>query len=171
MPVIIVLTLNQNKMKKILLLVAICATGFVQQSFAQNTSTPKPSELLTSYYNIKDALVSSDAKNTATNAEKFVKTINSISSEIIHESYKDALLKDASKISATKDLKKQRAAFPTFSANMFALAKEVKLNAEPVYYVYCPMKKATWLSGSTIIKNPYFGNAMLTCGKVTETIE
>ncbi len=42
-------------MKKILLLVAICATAFVQQSFAQNTSTPKPSELLTSYYNIKDA--------------------------------------------------------------------------------------------------------------------
>jgi hypothetical protein len=171
MPVIIVLTLNQNKMKKILLMVAICATAFVQQSFAQNISTPKPSELLTSYYNVKDALVSGDANSAATNAEKFVKTINSISSEIIHESYKEALLKDASKISATKDLKKQREAFSTFSANMYALAKEVKLNSEPVYYVYCPMKKATWLSSSKTIKNPYFGSAMPTCGKVTETIQ
>jgi hypothetical protein len=171
MPVTIVLTLNQHKMKKIFLFVAICATVFVQQSFAQNTSTPKPSELLTSYYNIKDALVSGDAANAATNAEKFVKTINSISSEIIHESYKGALLKDASKISATKDLKKQREAFPTFSANMYALTKEVKLNSEPVYYVYCPMKKATWLSSSKTIKNPYFGSAMPTCGKVTETIQ
>lgn len=158
-------------MKKTLLIVAIIATAFVQQSFAQNTSTPKPSKLLTSYYNIKDALISGDANSAATNAEQFVKTINSTSSEIIHESYKEALLKDASKISATKDLKKQRAAFSTFSANMYALAKEVKLNSEPVYYVYCPMKKATWLSSSKTIKNPYFGSAMLTCGKVTETIE
>jgi len=171
MRVIIVLTLNQNKMKKILLFVAICATAFMQQSFAQNISTPKTSELLSSYYNIKDALVSGDATNAATNAEIFVKTINSISSEIIHESYKEALLEDASTISSTKDLKKQREAFSTFSANMFALAKEVKLNAGPVYYVYCSMKKATWLSSSKTIKNPYFGNAMLTCGKVTETIE
>ncbi|HET7117793.1 MAG TPA: DUF3347 domain-containing protein [Hanamia sp.] len=158
-------------MKKILLLVAICATAFVQQSFAQNNSTPKPSELLTSYYNIKDALVSGDANIAATNAEKFVKTINSISTEIIHESYKEALLKDAGKISDTKDLKKQRAAFSTFSENMYALAKEVKLNAEPVYYQYCPMKKSNWLSSNKTIKNPYYGSAMLTCGKIIETIQ
>lgn len=158
-------------MKKIFLFVAICATAFVQQSFAQNTSTPKPSELLTSYYNIKDALVSGDANSAATNAEQFVKTINSISTEIIHESYKEALLKDAGSISATKDLKKQREAFASFSANMFALAKVVKLNAEPVYYQYCSMKKATWLSSNKAIKNPYYGNAMLTCGKTTDTIQ
>ncbi len=158
-------------MKKILLFVAICAMAFVQQSFAQNTSTPKPSELLTSYYNIKDALVSSDANSAATNAEQFVKTINSISSEIIHESYKEALLKDAGKISETKDLKKQREALSAFSANMYALAREVKLSSEPVYYQYCPMKKSTWLSSNNTIKNPYFGSAMLTCGKVTESIQ
>lgn len=158
-------------MKKIFLFVAICATAFVQQSFAQNTSTPKPSELLISYYNIKDALVSGDANSAAMNAEQFVKTINSISTKIIHESYKEALLKDAGEISATKDLKKQREAFAVFSANMFALAKAVKLNAEPVYYQYCPMKKATWLSSNKAIKNPYYGNTMLTCGKTTDTIQ
>lgn len=158
-------------MKKILLIVAIFATAFVQQSFAQNTFAPKPSELLTSYYNIKDALVSGDANSAATNAQQFVKTINSISSEIIHESSKEALLKDASKISATKDLKKQRDYFLTFSANMFALAKTTKLNSEPVYYQYCPMKKATWLSSDKAIKNPYYGSAMLTCGKTTETVQ
>ncbi|RYF82932.1 MAG: DUF3347 domain-containing protein, partial [Chitinophagaceae bacterium] len=36
---------------------------------------------------------------------------------------------------------------------------------------YCPMKKALWLSNEKAIKNPYYGSAMLTCGKVTETIE
>jgi len=44
-------------MKKFRLLVALFVTAFAQQGFAQNISTPKPSELLSSY-NIKDALVS-----------------------------------------------------------------------------------------------------------------
>ena len=157
--------------KKILLFVVFCSIAFVQQSFAQTNSTPGPSELLASYYNVKDALIADDANSAAANAEKFVKTINSISSEIIHESKKDALLKDASAISATKDLKKQRATFSTFSVNMFALTKELELNTEPVYYAYCPMVKATWLSSNKTIKNPYYGSVMLTCGKVTETIE
>ena len=171
MPVIIVLILNQIEMKKIIVMVVIFATAFLQHTFAQDTSAPKTSELLTSYYNIKDALVSGDGNRAAINAEQFAKTINSISPEIIHESIKEPLLKDAGKISATKDLKKQRDYFSTFSANMYALAKTVKLNTEPVYYQYCPMKKATWLSNNKVIENPYFGSAMPSCGKTTETIQ
>ena len=93
-PVIIVLTLNQHKMKKILLLVAICATTIVQQSFAQNNATPTPSDLLTSYINIKDALVSGNANNAANSAATFVKTIKSIGSDIVNETNKKALLED-----------------------------------------------------------------------------
>jgi hypothetical protein len=37
--------------------------------------------------------------------------------------------------------------------------------------MYCPMKKANWLSSSATIKNPYYGNSMLTCGKVVETLK
>jgi hypothetical protein len=32
------------------------------------------------------------------------------------------------------------------------------------------MKKSYWLSADEAIKNPYYGNMMLTCGKVSETI-
>lgn len=158
-------------MKKIILIVAIFATAFAQQTFAQDTSTLQPSELLTSYYNIKDALVSGDANKAAASAEQFVKNINSISTETVHESNKEALLKDAGKISATKDIKKQREYFSSFSANMYALSKTVKLSSAPVYYQYCPMKKSYWLSSDKVIKNPYYGSAMLTCGKIAETIQ
>ena len=158
-------------MKKLILMVAIFATAFVQKTFAQNNTTPQPSELLTSYYNIKDALVSGDAGKAAANAEQFVKNINSISTETVHESNKEALLKDAGRISDTKDIKKQREYFSTFSANMYALSNTVKLSSEPVYYQYCPMKKSYWLSSDKVIKNPYYGNAMLACGKITETIQ
>jgi hypothetical protein len=53
---------------------------------------------------------------------------------------------------------------------MASLAKSVKLTTEPIYQAYCPMKKANWLSNDKAIKNPYYGSAMLTCGKVVETI-
>jgi len=33
------------------------------------------------------------------------------------------------------------------------------------------MKKSSWLSNDTSIKNPYYGSSMLTCGKVTGTLK
>ncbi len=159
-------------MKKIFFIVVIFATVIVQQSFAQDSTTQTQlSQLLTSYYNIKDALVSGNANNAAMNAEAFVKTINGISEHTIAEASRNALLKDAGQISQTKDISKQRSAFANFSTNMFALAKAVQLTSDPVYKAYCPMKKSYWLSSEKTIKNPYFGNAMITCGKVTETIQ
>lgn len=32
-------------------------------------------------------------------------------------------------------------------------------------------KGATWLSKENVVKNPYYGSMMLSCGKVTETIK
>ena len=172
MPVIIVLTLNQNKMKKILLFVAICATAFVQQSFAQDTTNQKQlSQLLTSYYQVKDALTEGNSNTAAQQAAAFLKTANGISNRTISGGNRDALVKDAGIIFDSKDLKKQRAVFANFSTNMYAVAKSLKLTTEPIYYNYCPMKKAYWLSSDKAIKNPYYGSAMPTCGKVTETIQ
>ena len=58
-----------------------------------------------------------------------------------------------------------------FSKNMTAVAKANKLSDKPIYEVYCPMKKASWLSADKAIKNPYYGSSMLTCGEVKSTIE
>ena len=81
-----------------------------------------------------------------------------------------SLLKDARTIAQSKDLSTQREKFATLSTTMIALAKTVKLSTEPVYLQYCPMKKASWLSNTKAIKNPYYGNAMLTCGNVKEAL-
>jgi hypothetical protein len=44
-----------------------------------------------------------------------------------------------------------------------------------VYVAYCPMANnnegANWLSNDKEIKNPYFGDKMLRCGSVKETIQ
>jgi len=159
-------------MKKIIFAAAaFVATTFVQKNFAQDsTQQHQLSQLLSQYYNIKNALVAGNGNEASAKAEEFIKTANSIDYKLISEGNINALLKDATPISETKDIKKQREHFANLSNNMAALAKSVKLGAQPIYQAYCPMKKANWLSSDKEIKNPYYGSAMLTCGKVVETI-
>ena len=157
-------------MKKMFFTVALSATAFVQHGFAQDSLSTQPSPLLTSYYQLKDALVSSNADAAATSASSFVKALNDVSKATVKEESRTALLSDATVISGTKDLKLQREKFAALSANMLALARAVKFSGGPVYLQYCPMKKASWLSSNAAIKNPYYGNAMLTCGSVKETL-
>ena len=156
-------------MKKIILLAVFFTAAFLQKSTAQD-STSSLSALLQSYYQIKDALVAGNAGMAASKSEEFVKIANTIDYKLISEGNINALLKDAGAISETKDLQKQRVYFANFSTNMVALAKSVKLTSEPAYEMYCPMKKANWLSNEKQVKNPYYGSAMLNCGKVVDTI-
>jgi hypothetical protein len=158
-------------MKKSILVIALLATVFAQKTFAQDSAQQHQlSQLLTEYYNIKDALVAGNGNLASVKAEEFIKIANSIDYKVISEGNINALLKDATPISETKDIKVQREHFSNLSNNMAALAKSVKLTTEPIYQAYCPMKKANWLSNDKAIKNPYYGSAMLTCGKVVETI-
>ena len=159
-------------MKKIIFAaVAFLATVFVQKGVAQDsTQQHQLSQFLSQYYKIKDALVAGNGNEASAKAEEFIKTANSIDYKLISEGNINALLKDATSISETKDLKKQREHFANLSNNMATLAKSVKLGTRPIYQAYCPMKKANWLSSDKEIKNPYYGSAMLTCGKVVETI-
>ena len=58
---------------------------------------------------------------------------------------------------------------------MATLVKGGKLSAGALYLEYCPMANnnegAYWLSNEKQIKNPYFGDMMLKCGSVKETIQ
>ena len=157
-------------MKKLFFLAAIVTGSFIQNSFAQDSTMQYPlSQLLANYFGIKDALIAGNSSVASTQASEFIKTAGTIDKAIPHSSI-NALVKDVTSIAETKDIKKQREHFAGLSNNMAALAKTVKLTPAPVYQAYCPMKKANWLSRNKEIKNPYYGNAMLTCGNVVETI-
>lgn len=166
-------------MKKILLAGMVLVAGFFQQGKAQDKATSSQlSPLLTHYYQLKDALIGSNATTAAAQADEFVKAAAKVDMKSMpaadHNAYmplSDKLLADAKGIAGTKDISKQREYFKTLSDNIYTLAKAVSLSAAPVYQEYCPMKKAYWLSSSNAIKNPYFGNQMLTCGKVSDTIK
>lgn len=159
-------------MKKIFFVVVVLlATTFLQKNFAQDsTQQYQLSQLLTQYYQIKDALIADNGNQASVKAGEFIKTANGIDYKLISEGNINALLKDASPISETKDINIQRRHFANLSDNMSTLTKVLKLGSETIYLQHCPMKKANWLSNEKAIKNPYYGNAMLTCGKVVETI-
>ncbi|MDB5032710.1 DUF3347 domain-containing protein [Mucilaginibacter sp.] len=164
-------------MKKIFLLVAIIATTITRSLFAQDVKASALTPLLTSYYGIKNALIQSNSADAATHAGEFLKIVNAVDMKSIPAKDMSAFMAaqaklafDARHISESKDIDHQREHFANFSANFFKLAKAIKLTDKPVYYAYCPMKKSYWLSAEAAIKNPYYGSQMLTCGKVTETL-
>ena len=166
-------------MKKIFFIVVLLSTITVQYSFAQdNTKTTSLTQLLNSYYDVKNALVSSDAKTAATKAGDLVKALNAVNMKALSEVDMNAFMPlqeklafDAKHISENNGIAEQREHFSSLSNNIYKLAKAVKLSAEPVYQEYCPMKKMYWLSSEAAIKNPYYGKAMPTCGKVTDTLK
>ena len=133
---------------------------FSFSAFAQNTN-----DLFNKYINVKNALVNSDSKTASQAIETFYQSLKSAQ----NFAQKDELLRAAEKLNKANNLEKQRASFNDVSTQMWKLVKGSDKVSQTVYYQYCPMKKAYWLSKEKDIKNPYYGSSMLTCGKIAET--
>jgi hypothetical protein len=120
------------------------------------------------YIHLKDALVASNKDDAKKAAGELEKALSATSSN-------KGLADQAGKIGASSDIDAQRKIFSTLSNDMATLIKSSKLSGGAVYLEYCPMANnnegAFWLSNEKQIKNPYFGDMMLTCGSVKETIQ
>lgn len=115
------------------------------------------------YLNLKDALVASnkdEAKNAAIQLQKSMDGV--ADGKMIAD--------EAAKLAASSNIKEQRKAFSDVSNMMAMLIKDGRLSMGMIYLDYCPMVKSSWLSNDKEIKNPYFGEQMLTCGSVKEMI-
>ncbi|MEO0525710.1 DUF3347 domain-containing protein [Flagellimonas sp.] len=115
------------------------------------------------YIHVKTALVNSDAKEAQSGAK------------MLMENTDDTALKGLlSKISETSDIEAQRTVFSDVTAKMTAIV-DASISSGEVYQQFCPMafnnQGGYWLSTEEEIRNPYFGDKMLKCGKVTETIK
>ncbi len=120
------------------------------------------------YIHLKEALVASKAEEAKTAANKLEQVLENMNSG------KEAKIQ-ATKVASANTLKEQRKAFASLSNEMASLVKAGTLSMGEVYLEYCPMANgntgAYWLSNQKEIKNPYFGDKMLKCGSVKETIK
>ncbi|MBT8210423.1 MAG: DUF3347 domain-containing protein, partial [Eudoraea sp.] len=135
-------------------------------------------KLLPSYLKMKDAFVSGEAVAAAREAlnasDQMVKLDRTGmgSMELAHLDNSIGLLKS---ISESEKLKSQRAYFVDLNVHMVALASNLKSLDRTLYVQLCPMANnnlgAVWLSAEKEIRNPYYGDEMLTCGKVEQILE
>jgi hypothetical protein len=168
-----------KKQISIFALVCCCMVSYAQHDHAshaaaeQSKNTPSfKDEKIGSVYNqytrLKDALVASNKDDAKKAAAELAKSLSATGSN-------KSLADQATSISASTDIDAQRKLFSTLSNDMATLIKSSKLSAGQVYLDYCPMANnnegAFWLSNEKQIKNPYFGDMMLTCGSVKETIQ
>ncbi len=101
-------------MKQVLIVFSLFSIAFSNNTAAQDsTKQYQLPQLLTYYYNVKNALVAGDATSASANALAFTKTVNSIDYKVISEGNVHILANDAGKIAETKDIKKQRQYLPT----------------------------------------------------------
>lgn len=129
------------------------------------------------YFGVKDALVKTDSKTTSEEAGKLLAALKSLKMESLEMNVHMALMNvlkpltaDAKSISESKDITKQRTMFKSLSKNMYDVIKVSGPDAT-IYYQYCPMQDANWLSMDSTVKNPYYGSQMLSCGSTVETIK
>ncbi len=138
--------------------------------------------ILDDYINLKDALVIENTKNTTVAAKRFIDDLNKVDMTLLTDEKThnlwmalDSELKEGARaISNASDIKTQRMHFKDFSSHLIKAVQLFGVN-EKVYVEYCPMadnnKGAYWLSKEEKVINPYFGDAMLTCGEVIQIIE
>ncbi|MFL9834109.1 DUF3347 domain-containing protein [Chryseobacterium terrae] len=144
----------------------------------ENKQSDSPlKNIQTHYFSLKNALVKSDAKTASAKGKELTNAITAVKMNQLSTAEHNVWMKvmkslnnDASAIAKTQDIRQQREAFKTLSKNMYNLLKSSKLST-PVYYQYCPMQDANWLSTESAVKNPYYGSKMLTCGNTVETLK
>ncbi len=129
------------------------------------------------YFLLKDALIKTDGNTASLKAKDLLSAITDVKMETLNKDEHLAWMKilkdltaDAQSISETQDIKKQRETFKSLSKHTYTLIKASK-PTEAIYYQYCPMQDANWLSKENAVKNPYYGSQMLSCGKTIETIK
>lgn len=161
------------------------ATNSATMEHSLKEVSPATSEMMKSlfghYTHLKNALVNADVKEAQMGAQSMLDVLNKFDTSKITadekkilDSHLAPIKEDASHVVENNKIAHQREHLVTLSTHIYELVKSFGVEKE-VYYSYCPManndKGAYWVSEIKEIKNPYFGNDMLTCGEVKETIK
>ncbi len=138
--------------------------------------------LFTSYLSLKEAFVSSDMEKVKAEAKSASQSVASVDMKLLsgaaHNdwmSYLAPIQNSLKEMQSSSDIEAQRKSFSTLSGNLYKSIKAFGIGGKDAYYEYCPMafnnEGAYWLSDQEKIRNPYFGDKMLTCGEVKEKLQ
>jgi Cu(I)/Ag(I) efflux system membrane fusion protein len=134
------------------------------------------------YIKMNEAFIESDAAKVSKTAKTAAKALSNIDMGLLqgdaHMAWMEQLetLNPALKnIAESNDLEKQRLEYATFNLAFYKSLKMFGIDNDTTYYQYCPMANsdqgAYWFSDTKEIRNPYFGDMMLSCGETRETLK
>jgi len=119
------------------------------------------------YINIKNALVKTDATMVQDRAKEMVAALETNETNA-------PVAEAARKIATSSDVNQQREAFSELTRGMDSQLEGALASGE-IYKQFCPMafegKGDSWFSNTKEIRNPYYGDKMLKCGRVEATIK
>ena len=138
--------------------------------------------VFTSYVELKDAFVASDANKVKDEAKQTDEALAKVDMKLLSGAahndwmnYLSAIQSSLKEIQGMTDIEAQRKSLSNLSDNLYKSVKAFGLGGKEAFYEYCPMafnnEGAYWLSDQAQIRNPYFGDKMLTCGEVKEKLK
>lgn len=143
-------------------------------------------KVLNNYYALRDALVAGDTVQANSAAVSLVAVVGDIKFDELKsadtaniviptaKTYTEGIANESKGLLGEADIEQKRKAFQMISTGLFDLVRTVRYDKQKVYMLHCPMAfnnaGADWLSNTTDVKNPYFGNRMLTCGSVVDSV-
>ena len=134
------------------------------------------------YTNLKDALVNDDAKKAKEAATSVVSSLGKIDMKLLsnknaHNHWmklENEIKASTNSIASETEIKEQRNHFKHLSSHLISAVEIFGVN-QKVYSQFCPMadnnKGAYWLSKEEKVQNPYFGEAMHSCGSVIDSLK
>jgi Cu(I)/Ag(I) efflux system membrane fusion protein len=134
------------------------------------------------YIVLKNAFVQSDEKRVKQASQDVLQALNKMDMKLLTGEAMTQwmglsvnLNNQIKQIASSDDLDSQRKTFSIFNGSFYKAVKIFGLMGKTVYYQFCPMfnneKGAFWLSEIKDIRNPYYGESMLTCGETKETLK
>ena len=138
--------------------------------------------LFDSYFKMKNALVNDDFEKARAAGNEINSSLSKVDMNLfkgdahtLWMQQSSALKQSAQHLEHLSNIEALRSSFIEISKSMIAIAESFVPITTTVYVQHCPMadsnKGADWLSKEKEILNPYFGQAMLSCGETSKTIK
>ena len=148
------------------------------EAFRQQLGT-----LVSAYLRLKDTFVATDETKATEEAKKTLKELENIDMTLLKGDAHNKWMKmvttlknNLNGIVQMDGIEMKRSHFSIISDELTKAVETFGIKtSSPVYLEFCPMafdnKGAYWLSETKEIKNPYFGDKMMTCGEVKKEIK
>ncbi len=151
-------------------------TSEMRMELSKNTQDAFRKSII-SYLDMKDAFVDGDVKKVATFAKATLEKIATLpesESGKMEKTHVSKIKQMLTAIASNDDIENQRSHFVVLNQNMVPIVMNIEDMEPKVFIQKCPMannnRGAFWISADEEIRNPYYGEQMMTCGSVVDTI-